>query len=103
MANPTSNNGIQIRADGGLDDALKPSIVFIISSRDRVEFHDPRLVNWLRAQARKGAIPAPLGSATVLAAERWLQPNSAEARKILADNVKTRSRMAGTQYSVTVL
>jgi transcriptional regulator GlxA family with amidase domain len=68
----TSNNGIQIRADGGFDDALKPSIIFIISSLDQVEFYDPRLVNWLRAQARKGAILAPLGSATVLAAKAGL-------------------------------
>ena len=67
-----SNNGIELRADGALDPTLKPSIIFVVSSLDQVEFSDPRLVNWLRAQSRQGAVLAPLGAATVFAAKAGL-------------------------------
>uniref|UniRef100_Q11BU0 Transcriptional regulator, AraC family with amidase-like domain n=1 Tax=Chelativorans sp. (strain BNC1) TaxID=266779 RepID=Q11BU0_CHESB len=63
-----SSNDIIVKTDKEVADDPSFDITFVISSLNSAEFRDQRLEVWLQAQAAKGKLLAPIGSAAVLLA-----------------------------------
>lgn len=68
----TMDGGATLNADLLLADAPMFDITFVLSSLNAVEYRNSRLEGWLRVRARQGGVIAPLGCATVLAAQAGL-------------------------------
>lgn len=62
------DGGERLLPDVSLDHAPAFDIIFVVSSINAVEYRNPHFEGWLRARYRRGAVIAPLGCATVLAA-----------------------------------
>lgn len=67
-----ANDGLPIIADDVIGGEQTWDIIFIVSSLSAVDFRDAKLASWLRRMARAGVTLAPLGAATVLAAQLGL-------------------------------
>lgn len=67
-----ANDGLPIIADDVIGGEQAWDIIFIVSSLSAVDFRDAKLASWLRRMARAGVTLAPLGAATVLAAQLGL-------------------------------
>lgn len=67
-----ANDGFKVTADGTIGGDEPWDIIFIVSSLSSVDYRDAKLASWLRRMARVGVTLAPLGAATVLAAQLGL-------------------------------
>jgi transcriptional regulator GlxA family with amidase domain len=66
------DGGVKLNADVEIDAAPLFDMIFVVSSLNGVEYRNSHFEAWLRARHRAGAILAPLGCATVLAARAGL-------------------------------